>query len=68
MGISTLVSRSGFTAWGVEIANQIGMTLIGRLRGKRFICLSGENRLVRDVDPQKISDERKENQRKASND
>ena len=68
MGISTLVSRSGFTAWGVEIANQIGMTLIGRLRGKRFICLSGENRLVRDVDPQKISDERKKNQRKASND
>jgi FdhD protein len=68
MGISTLVSRSGFTAWGVEIANQIGMTLIGRLRGKRFICLSGENRLVRDVNPQKISDERKENQRKASND
>ena len=68
MGISTLVSRSGFTAWGVEIANQVGMTLIGRLRGKRFICLSGENRLVRDVDPQKISDERKENQRKASND
>tara|TARA_B100001173_G_scaffold309991_1_gene323506 strand:- start:1027 stop:1896 length:870 start_codon:yes stop_codon:yes gene_type:complete len=68
MGISTLVSRSGFTAWGVEIANQIGMTLIGRLRGKRFICLSGENRLVRDVDPQKISDERNENQRKASND
>ena len=68
MGISTLVSRSGFTAWGVEIANQIGMTLIGRLRGKRFICLSGENRLVRDVDPKKISDERKENQRKASDD
>ena len=68
MGISTLVSRSGFTAWGVEIANQIGMTLIGRLRGKRFICLAGEDRLVRDVDPQKISDERKKNQRKASND
>jgi FdhD protein len=52
----------------VEIANQIGMTLIGRLRGKRFICLAGEDRLVRDVDPQKISDERKKNQRKASND
>ncbi|MGB0634931.1 MAG: formate dehydrogenase accessory sulfurtransferase FdhD [Paracoccaceae bacterium] len=68
MGISTLVSRSGFTAWGVEIANQIGMTLIGRLRGKRFICLAGEDRLVRDVDPKKISDERKKNQRKASND
>ena len=41
MGIPTLVSRSGFTAWGVDIANQVGMTLIGRMRGKRFQCLSG---------------------------
>ena len=38
MGIPTLISRSGFTAWGVEIANNLGMTLIGRLRGRRFIC------------------------------
>ncbi|MCL4129486.1 UNVERIFIED_CONTAM: hypothetical protein GTU68_028156 [Idotea baltica] len=45
MGIPILVSRSGFTAWGVEIANQVGMTLIGRLRGQRFVCLSGEERL-----------------------
>ncbi|MHA1128996.1 MAG: formate dehydrogenase accessory sulfurtransferase FdhD, partial [Alphaproteobacteria bacterium] len=42
MGIPTLVSRSGFTAWGVEIAQQVGLTLIGRMRGQRFICLSGE--------------------------
>lgn len=49
MGVPVLVSRSGFTAWGVEIAKQVGMTLIGRLRGKRFICLSGEDRLEWDV-------------------
>ena len=49
MGIPVLVSRSGFTAWGVEIAKQVGMTLIGRLRGKRFICLSGEDRLEWDA-------------------
>ncbi len=49
MGIPALVSRSGFTAWGVEIAQQVGLTLIGRLRGERFVCLSGEERLVRDV-------------------
>ena len=49
MGVPVLVSRSGFTAWGVEIAKQVGMTLIGRLRGKRFICLSGEDRLDWDV-------------------
>ena len=49
MGIPVLVSRSGFTAWGGEIAKQVGMTLIGRLRGKRFICLSGEDRLEWDA-------------------
>ena len=68
MGIPTLVSRSGFTAWGVEIANNLGMTLIGRLRGRRFICLSGEKRLVRDVDPKVISDENPKDNRKAGND
>ena len=41
MGIPVLASRSGFTAWGVEIAEQVGMTLIGRMKGKRFQCLSG---------------------------
>ncbi|WP_394358477.1 formate dehydrogenase accessory sulfurtransferase FdhD [Halocynthiibacter halioticoli] len=50
MGIPTLVSRSGFTAWGVEIANTLGLTLIGRMRGQRFVCLSGENRLIRDAE------------------
>ena len=49
MGIPVLVSRSGFTAWGVDIANQVGLTLIGRMRGQRFQCLSGEDRLIRDV-------------------
>ncbi|MGR3466673.1 MAG: formate dehydrogenase accessory sulfurtransferase FdhD [Shimia sp.] len=45
MGIPILVSRSGFTAWGVEIAEQVGLTLIGRMRGKRFECLSGADRM-----------------------
>ena len=49
MGIPALVSRSGFTAWGVELAKITNMTLIGRLRGKRFVCLSGENRLIYDA-------------------
>lgn len=59
MGIPVLASRSGFTAWGVEIAQQVGLTLIGRLRGKRFVCLSGEERLVRDADPAAVADEPK---------
>jgi FdhD protein len=45
MGIPVLVSRSGFTAWGVELANQVGLTLVGRMKGKRFVCLSGNDRL-----------------------
>ncbi len=45
MGIPILVSRSGFTAWGVELARKIGLTLIGRAKGKRFIALSGEDRI-----------------------
>lgn len=48
MGIPVLVSRSGFTAWGVELANQVGLTLIGRMKGKRFTCLSGAERLTWD--------------------
>ena len=48
MKIPILISRSGFTAWGVELARQAGLTLIGRARGKRFIVLAGENRIVYD--------------------
>jgi len=50
MGIPVLASRSGFTAWGVEIARQTGLILIGRMRGKRYICLNGSERLIRDED------------------
>ncbi|MGR3542606.1 MAG: formate dehydrogenase accessory sulfurtransferase FdhD [Hasllibacter sp.] len=51
MGVPALASRSGFTAWGVDLARQVDLTLIGRLRGRRFVCLSGGHRLVRDADP-----------------
>ena len=50
MGIPILLSRSGFTAWGVDLARQISMTLIGRMRGKRFIVLSGEDRVQFDLE------------------
>ncbi|MEM6375488.1 MAG: formate dehydrogenase accessory sulfurtransferase FdhD [Pseudomonadota bacterium] len=66
MGIPALVSRSGFTAWGVDIAREVGLTLIGRLRGRRFICLSGEKRLLRDADPEAIADEDRKHQRKSA--
>ena len=45
MGIPILISRSGFTAWGVELARKANLTLIGRARGKRFVALAGEDRI-----------------------
>lgn len=64
MGIPVLASRSGFTAWGVEIAQSVGLTLIGRMRGKRFMCLSGKERLIWDADLSKVIDEPRKSGRK----
>nr|MCS5604839.1 formate dehydrogenase accessory sulfurtransferase FdhD [Alphaproteobacteria bacterium] len=50
MGIPILISRSGFTAWGVDLALQANLTLIGRAKGKRFMCLAGQDRLLYDAD------------------
>ena len=66
MGIPALVSRSGFTAWGVEIAEQVGLTLIGRMRGQRFTCLAGKDRLVWDADLSSIKDDPKKSRRKSA--
>jgi len=66
MGIPALASRSGFTAWGVEIARQVGLTLIGRLRGRRFVCLAGEERLLRDADPASVAEENVRHRRKSA--
>lgn len=49
MGIPILISRSGFTAWGVELAKKANLTLIGRARGKRFIALAGHERIIFDT-------------------
>ncbi|SFB72279.1 formate dehydrogenase accessory sulfurtransferase FdhD [Tropicimonas isoalkanivorans] len=68
MGIPVLVSRSGFTAWGVEIARRVGLTLVGRMRGQRFVCLSGEERLIRDADPAHEAEEASKHRRKAAQD
>lgn len=68
MGIPILISRSGFTAWGVQLARQIGMTLIGRAKGKRFVALSGAERLRFDADPSMVGDEDKRSQRKGGSD
>ena len=65
MGIPVLASRSGFTAWGVELAQQVGLTLIGRMRGQRFQCLAGQERLVYDADPSGEDEDRKHRRKSA---
>jgi FdhD protein len=66
MRIPILVSRSGFTAWGVELARKADLTLIGRAKGKRFTALAGMHRLVFDSDPAAVGDEPRRAGRKAS--
>jgi FdhD protein len=66
MGIPILVSRSGFTAWGVELARKANLTLVGRARGKRFIALAGEDRIVFDQDLAYVEEESAKHRRKAA--
>jgi FdhD protein len=66
MRIPVLVSRSGFTAWGVELAKKAGLTLIGRARGKRFVALAGQERIVFDADLAQADEEDRKHARKGS--
>ncbi len=66
MGLPALISRSGFTAWGVELARKANLTLIGRAKGRRFIALAGTERLVYDADAREVAEEAKRHQRKGS--
>jgi len=66
MGIPILISRSGFTAWGVELAREVGLTLIGRCKGKRFVALAGEHRIVFDADLNYVEEESAKHWRKNS--
>jgi FdhD protein len=66
MRLPILISRSGFTAWGVDLARRAGLTLVGRAKGKRFVALSGEQRIVFDADPHQVAEEPAKVQRKAS--
>jgi len=44
MGIPFLVSRSGLTQMGFEIAQKVGITMIGRATGKHFLLFAGAAR------------------------
>ena len=66
MQIPVLISRSGFTAWGVDLARRAGLTLIGRARGSRFVALSGAERIIYDADAHDVAAEGGRHQRKSA--
>jgi FdhD protein len=66
MGIPILISRSGFTAWGVDLARKANLTLIGRSRGKRFVALAGQSRILFDQDLAFVEEESAKYRRKAA--
>jgi FdhD protein len=50
MGIAALVSRSGVTQMGLELARHLGMVMIGRARGSSFLVYSGAGSVVDGAD------------------
>jgi FdhD protein len=57
MGIPILISRTGFTESGVQLAKESGLTLIGRAKGKRMIIANGIERVIFDTDVHSIKSE-----------
>ncbi len=51
MEIPVLLSRSGITAMGLEIAQQVGVTLIARAKGKHFLVYHGGDTIDYDAKP-----------------
>jgi FdhD protein len=45
MGVPIVVSRSGITEMGLDVAQRLGLCAIGRATNKRFLCYSGAGRL-----------------------
>ncbi|MES2634175.1 MAG: formate dehydrogenase accessory sulfurtransferase FdhD [Pseudomonadota bacterium] len=46
MGVPIVVSRSGITQMGHEIAHRLGLCAIGRATNRHFLCYSGQDRLA----------------------
>ena len=51
MGISVLLSRSGVTHMGLELAQELGVTMIARARGKHFMVYHGADKIIFDAQP-----------------
>ena len=53
MGIPILLSRSGVTHMGLELARDLGVTMIARAKGKSFLVYNGQQNIVYDQPPNK---------------
>ena len=51
MNISTLLSRSGITEMGLNVAKNTQVTLLGRAKGKHFLIYNGKDNIVFDAMP-----------------
>jgi len=49
MRIPFLVSRSGLTQMGHEIARKVGITMLGRASGRHYLLFTGKHRIVHSV-------------------
>ena len=55
MGIPALVSRSGVTHMGLELAEHLGLTMIARAKGKHFLIYNGADNVELDaIPPQRV--------------
>lgn len=52
MGVAVVVSRSGITQMGLDVAQRVGLCAIGRATNKHFLCYANPQRLVLDAVPE----------------
>lgn len=52
MGIPVLLSRSGITYMGLELARELGMTMVARAKGRHFLVYNGAENIVFDAAPE----------------
>jgi len=53
IGVPVLLSRSGVTEMGFSLAEQLGVTMIARAKGKHFLLLTGADNVILDAPPRK---------------
>ena len=51
MGIPVLVSRSGITHMGLELAQELGIIMIARAKGRHFLVYTGGEDVIFDAPP-----------------